>query len=370
MRNVYVSFALRMVVFAALLVSASARAADTGEMWEMTSQMQMAGMPAGMIPAQTNQVCQSKEFDRHTGPDQSKCTISNLKQSPNRVTYDIRCEGKPPTTGNADFNFEANRSRMKGTMRMVTKDGEMTMQMTGRKLGQACDPQQAKGAQDKKVAAAKQQMEGVQRQADDEHIKNCNDGLDKMNPGGFVVVGACYRKEEPQCRQMSGGLSPKVKSVCTEKLTEFCKRYQTRAGLEKLKDNGAKYAGEMCGVPLARVRAQVCPGAVKDNALVFVAHNCPTEAKVIAQKNCAGRSFTSLDEKYGPFCSAYRGTLASSGDVGGAAPAGTQGRSSAKTDTRKAQPEAAPAPESGKAAASPADQMKEGLGKLKGLFGR
>ena len=373
MKKVSVSLALLTLVFAVMVVPALARAADTGEMWEMTSQMQMAGMPAGAIPAQTQQVCTSQDMREAHGNKDSKCTISDLKESPTRVTYTIRCEGNPPTTGSAEFNFEQNRSRMKGTMRIQSRDGEMTMQMSGRKLGQACDPQQARGAQDKKMAAMKQQMDGQMKAADDQQIKNCADGLEKMNPGGFGMVGMCYKKNDANCQSMTASTSPTVKSACTEKLGQFCGRLQTRAGVEKvggLRSSNAAAGVKTCGVSLDNVRAQVCPGAVKDNALVFVAHNCPAEAKVIAQKNCAGRSFTSLDEKYGQFCGAYRSTVASSNADDEPAAAGGQGRSSARTDARKAQPEAAPSSDAAKPAATPADQMKEGLGKLKGLFGR
>src|SRR5256885_9001947 len=118
------SFAVRTLACAVMLVSAWVRAADTGEMWEMTSQMQMAGMPAGAIPAQTQQVCTSKDMRDAHGKKDSQCTISDLKESPARVTYTIRCEGNPPTTGTAEFNFEQNRSRMKGTMKIKTRDGQ------------------------------------------------------------------------------------------------------------------------------------------------------------------------------------------------------------------------------------------------------
>lgn len=361
---------------AGALVLAGAAQAQTGELWEMTSQMAMAGMPAGMIPAQTAQVCQSEKFDRPMQQEEkSKCTISNLRQSPNRVTYDIKCEGNPPTTGSADYSFEANRTRMKGTMRMVTKDGEMTMQMTGRKVG-ACDVAEHRKAQQKPFDDAKRQSDAAMKQADDQAIRSCRQDLDKMQPG-FGRVGMCAGGDPRYCAPNL--TSPAVTNACTADLNEFCKRYQTRDGLLKIgshKDTLDR-VGKMCKQPVANVRARLCPAAVKDDALRFVALQCPAEAKAIAAKECGGRSFTvAKGSKYGEFCGAYRGTLADAGDDDDAPSPSATSRPAAANAGQPQQPSAPqqpPAPQQ-PAAPQPGDAasqaIQEGLGRLKGLFGR
>jgi hypothetical protein len=340
-----------------------AHAANDGQLWDMTVQMNVPGMPAGMMQPRTQQVCQSKDFrSAHQSDGKSRCTITNLKETPARVTYDIRCEGKEPMTGKAEFNFAQGRQKVDGTMAMSSKDGEMTMKMSGRNLGTACDPQQARRQQDEKVASAKQQMESIQRQGDAEQIKMCNEGLAKMNPHGFGMPGQCRITQDPSCKAALDATSPAVKSSCNEKMGQFCQRYQTRDGLEQIGANrgATENAAKLCGVPLAKVRANLCPAAVKDNSLMFIAHQCPAEAKVIAQKQCAGRSFTSMDEKYGQFCGAVRGKVASADDED--KPAAARQRSAA-------QPQ--PASEAAKSAApNTSDAVKEGLGKLKGMFGR
>jgi hypothetical protein len=276
----------------ATLLAGSTAHAQTGELWEMTSQMSMPGMPAGMIPAQTTQVCQSEKFDRPPQQEEkSKCTISNLRQLPNRVTYDIKCEGNPPSTGSADYSFEANRTRVKGTMKIVSREGEMVMQMSGRKVG-ACDAAEHKKAQMKPFEDAKKKSEAAMKQADDQAIKACRADLDKMQPG-FGIVGHCTRSTEKDCQAMMTSISPAVKNACTADINEFCKRYQTRDGLQKIgTGNSVGQTGRLCGVPVASVRARLCPAAVKDEAFVFVAQQCPAEAKLIAQKECGGRAFS------------------------------------------------------------------------------
>lgn len=346
---------LRRIASAALtgavLVVSSVHAQQTGELWEMTSQMSMPGMPAGMIPAQTQQVCQGQNFDRTPGEqDRSKCTITNMKQTPARITYDVKCEGNPPTTGSADYQFEANRTRMKGTMRMQTRDGEMVMQMTGRKVG-ACNPQETRRAQQKQVDDMKKQAADAQKQGDDQQIKACRQDLDKMQPG-FGLVGLCAAGEQAYCAPNL--VSPAVRSACTADMKTFCSRYQTRDGLLKIgtRKDTLDRAGKLCKQPVANIRARLCPAAVKDDALRFVAQHCPAEAKVIAQRECGGRKFSVAEgSKYFEFCGSYRGAVADAGDDD--APS-----------TSLSKPAAG-------AAADPASQaIQEGLGKLKGLFGR
>jgi hypothetical protein len=361
---------VRIFALSAALACAlqSAYAANDGQLWEMTTQMNVPGMPAGMMQPRTQQVCQSKDFrSAHQSDGKSRCTISNLKETPARVTYDIRCEGKDAMTGKAEFNFAQGRQKVDGTMKMSSGDGEMTMKMSGRNLGSACDPQQAKVARDEKMASARQQMDSMQRQGDAEQIKICNEGLTKMHPAGFGMPGQCRINQDANCKPILDGTSSAVKSACNEKIGQFCQRYQTRDGLEQISANrGApELAAKLCGVPLAKVRANVCPAAVKDNALMFIAHNCPAEAKVIAQKQCAGRSFTALDEKYGQFCGAVRGKMASSDEED----RGT-GQSAAQARQRPASQPASGAAKAPSTQDAAQDAVKEGLGKLKGLFGR
>lgn len=343
----------------AMLVAGLAHAQQTGELWEMTSQMSMQGMPAGMIPAQTQQVCQSKAFDRTPGQeDPSKCKITNLRQSPTRIQYDVRCEGNPPMTGSADYTFEANRTRMKGTMRVVSKDGEMTMQLTGRKVG-SCDPAETRRAQNKQVEDAKKQHAAIMKQADDEQIRGCRQSLEKMEPS-FGVVGICARRSDQECKAMMGGLTPPVKNACTANMKEYCGRYQTRDGLLRIGTSKARLeqTASLCGQSLASVRAKLCPAAVKDDALPFIAQQCPVEAKAIAQRECGGRAFTvAKGSRYGEFCAMYRGTLADAG--------GDDAPSSAAASQPAPQSPSQPAP-----ADAASQAIQEGLGKLKGLFGR
>jgi len=119
--------------------------AATGEWWEVTVKMEMPGMPAGMVgmmPAQTSKICMIKGQEKE--PVKSKetdkdCTISDLKQSSTAATFNMKCTGKNPMTGNAELAYTPNSFNQK--MKMQSKDGNMTMVSNGKRIGGACEQQ-------------------------------------------------------------------------------------------------------------------------------------------------------------------------------------------------------------------------------------
>jgi hypothetical protein len=100
------------------------------ELWDVTSKMEMPGMPFAM-PAQTNRVCVAKGDETGTIPQREGCTISESKRAGNTVTYRMNCKG-----GNNDYTATGEStsagSGYQGRMRMAGKmDGQqMDMAMT------------------------------------------------------------------------------------------------------------------------------------------------------------------------------------------------------------------------------------------------
>jgi hypothetical protein len=118
-------------------------AANSDELWEVTSKMEMAGMPFPML-ARTSQICMSKgqEKDPNHAVPKSKeqnCKMSDVKVSGNKSTWKMKCEGKDPMHG------EGEMVRRDGTYSGKTvlhaRRGDMTLVYEGKRIG-AC---QAKG---------------------------------------------------------------------------------------------------------------------------------------------------------------------------------------------------------------------------------
>jgi hypothetical protein len=328
----------------------TANGADRGELWEVTTQMNMAGMPAGM-GAHTSRVCNETGDPKKQAEagNMQKCKITDMKQSGNRVTMTMSC---PEGTAVMEHVYNAAHTEYKGSMKMTMRDGnEMTMNTTGRKIG-ACDAQQAKRERDEKMAAMKRQSEQANAQmaaADQQQMQSCAKAPEAMDLNLLGIYGRCDAMPGT-CESMAKNESTKrVANACISSRAQLCKRYQTIEGF--LKANGSEDIARACKLDREALIASHCPRAEKTQNLSYLARFCPEQAKTIAEQHCAGRSYTAAPrDKYSEFCSTY------------------VARSSLREPRRPApQPEAAKPPQ-------PQDAVQEGvtqgLNKLKGLFGR
>ena len=106
-------------------------------MWEVTSKMEMPGMPMAM-PAATVKHCYTKEDVK----DQKKvitrdkdCKVTELKGSGNKVTWKMVCIGKNAGTftGETLFSGDSYDSVMK--MQSNGKGRSMTIKAKGKRVG-------------------------------------------------------------------------------------------------------------------------------------------------------------------------------------------------------------------------------------------
>jgi len=359
---------MRIGLLACVLLVASfpAAAQGSGELWEIT--MNIPGMPAGMMKPQ--RVCQGDDPSRSATQDPSKkdCKVTGSKKTATRTTVVMSCADGSTMTVDQEFN--AARTEFKSTM--TTKggrQGDMTMNMTGRKVG-ACDAVAENKARDEKMAAMKKQgaemqakSNAIMKESTDKQIAQCTAAVEKMDPGGLGMTGQCYtKKNDKSCQQMSQAY-PEVTKACGPKVAEFCKRLQTPDGF--MKTSSREGAAQMCGVSVASIKAAQCP---KTQNLAFLGAYCPVEAKPIAMEHCGGRDYTSkMGGKYATFCSNYLANEDFERPPGTAAARPAAAKSASGTaGTTTQQAPAQPM--------STEDQVKQGvskgLDKLKGLFGR
>lgn len=340
-------FAVPMLLAGAALPH-FASAQGSGELWEISTQMNIPGMPAGM-GGQTQRVCQGDDPERRAASDkdQKECKVTDKKQTATRTTITMVCRQGTMTV---DQQYNAARTEFKGSIRMNSKDGDFVMNTTGRKVG-ACNVQEARREQEQKVAAMKKQVEAGQAQSaammkkqSDEQIKRCSAAVETMQFTGLGLYAQCYRKTDKSCSSQMESMNqmqPEAAKACSARAADFCKRFQTQEGF--LKARGDENAAQMCGVTTASIKAAQCPKAAQGGSLAFLGAYCPVEAKPIAQEHCVGRDYTSkMGGKYARFCESYL--------------------ANADFEKPRAQP------------ATATDQVKQGvskgLDKLKGFFGR
>ena len=340
----------RVLALAALLMPFASQAADNGELWEVTTQMNMAGMPAGM-GTQTHQVCNEKSAERKPViPARENCKVTDYRESGNRVTISVTC---PEGTSVIEQTFNAARTEYKGTMKMKTRDGDMTMNMAGRKLG-SCDAQQAQKARDQQQAATRQKMQQAQAQSaaafaqmSANQVAQCEEAVQTMDARKLGIYGTCDGQEE-YCKTMrSQDVYKDATPKCTASRAEYCRRFQTMDGF--LKARGDEQAAKMCNVSVEKVKAAQCPQAGKTENLDFLLSFCTEEARAVAKSHCAGREYTSrVQDKYTSYCAAYYTKYV---DERPARPASAPSRTNTTTDAVQ-------------------QGVQQGVNKLKGLFGR
>jgi len=116
---------------------------EPGDLWEVTSQMTMEGMPMAM-PAHTQKVCAAKEWKEPPGPkdDMRECQTLDFKTTPTKATWTVRCAGPPAMTGEGEIT-RSSPDAYAGQIKMTSEDGVMTMTLKGKRVGD-CDAGEAK----------------------------------------------------------------------------------------------------------------------------------------------------------------------------------------------------------------------------------
>jgi len=361
--NIRYSAIPALALVGSLLVPCAASAAEDGELWEVTTQMNVPGMPAG-IGGMTTQVCKDKDPRKEVarGKDTKDCKVTDLKQSGNRVTMTMTC---PQGKSVMDMTYNSAHTEYKGSVRMTGDRGEMTMNMSGRKLG-SCDLAQARAERDARTAEAKamgDRARASMKANEDMAIQGCNEAVETMRAEKLGVYTMC--SDHPEACESMAKSQPRAAAVCKPKRAEFCRRYQTEEGF--IKARGDEQGAKVCGTSTQKVKASLCPQAAKSESLDFLGRFCPVEAKPIAQTHCVGRGYTAgrsftfagtkKGDKYETFCRNYLSNAdfaERERDNGATKAAAPSGGSVQKQGTDAATSEA----------------INQGINKLKGLFGR
>jgi hypothetical protein len=342
--------AARRCLIAALGLFAAPFAAAQGgpdELWNMTTRMEMAGMPGQTF---TNQVCMKKGQTQPDKMSQDKnCKVTEMRTVGNKTTWKIVCTGREPMTGEGEVT--RTRDSMDGRMRMKGKSGndtfDMTTVMSGRLAG-SCDAEE----QNRQVQAAVAQGSAMLAQ-------QCKESMDKYMTVMFEGQSApCKAQKAEYCGRVTKTSQSMRKPA----------GYRSAMKNDGLRGQGFEQAGQACGVDTAAVLNDACRSASSGRDWPFVADFCPAEAQSIAAQHCAGRKYTvAMASEYKAVCQRYA-SGDTGGDAGGAssAAATSQAQSQGQSQSQSQQKDASGAP----AAPSATDVVKEGANQLRKLFGR
>jgi len=134
-------------LLAATLLSAPAHAAAPNMkegLWEITTKMEMPGMPGGMKPQVMQQCFTKKDLDdpRKTAPSggdpkDNRCQMTDYKMQGNTATWNMACKGEDAMTGSGSITYSG--TSYTGTNKMSMKRGgnvqTMTTHYNGKHIG-------------------------------------------------------------------------------------------------------------------------------------------------------------------------------------------------------------------------------------------
>ena len=124
-----------IVLAFALAASMQASAQGKDDLWEVSTKMEMPGMPMAM-PAQTNRFCIGKnQKEEDFVPKQGDCRMIESKRVGNKFSYKMDCSGVNSAIVDGAITFGNNV--YDGQMRMAMKQTNDTMVMTftGKRIG-------------------------------------------------------------------------------------------------------------------------------------------------------------------------------------------------------------------------------------------
>lgn len=128
---------LVIAALAILSLPISGFAADTMRegYWELITTMEMPGMPMKM-PATTVKHCYTKEDvkdQKKTITTDKNCTVTDLKQSGNKVTWKMKCTGEHAGTFSGETVYRGDA--YDSTMKMQTQGQTMNMKINAKRVG-------------------------------------------------------------------------------------------------------------------------------------------------------------------------------------------------------------------------------------------
>ncbi len=121
------------------VLAADPPTAATGDLWEVTSQMSMEGLPMKM-PAQKTKVCAAKDWKQPPAAanPRQQCQRSDFKLEGNKASWTETCES-PAMTGKGEITRDG-ADAYAGTLKYSSADGNMTINLTGHRIDSCENP--------------------------------------------------------------------------------------------------------------------------------------------------------------------------------------------------------------------------------------
>lgn len=310
----------RLLLIAACLVAGPAIADDK---WEVTTSMEMVGMPFQMPPSkQVLCLAPGEQRSEKMVPADKNCQVKSLATTATTTRFRIECAPPQQMTGEGEITRlgpDAYKGQLKAKGMMEGQSFDMKIAYAGRKIG-SCAASENTMTRAKAMAAQQQAQIG----------QSCKQMADAMTW---------------QLADQMAGSCPTLKAdLCKKAKAELNKAGTDPAGLHNFQEQRGDWRelAAYCGVDAAALQAKACTVAKDKKLWATVAEFCGNEAEQLAEQHCTGRSYTVImTSEYGPLCERFSEKVVVTG--GG---------------------------QKGGGAAATVNQALDGINKLRGLFGR
>ena len=130
-------FTASVVLFAVISISFAGSVPNMQEgEWEITTKMEMPGLPMNMPPTTHTQCLTKKDLVPQSSQPGQECKITQTKLTGDTVTWTMECRGPGgDMEGTGKVTYKGNS--FKGTIKMTIAQSnmEMTMHMSGHRIG-------------------------------------------------------------------------------------------------------------------------------------------------------------------------------------------------------------------------------------------
>lgn len=281
------------LIFAASVFSATAFCAP-GEYWEVTSTMEMPGMPMA-IPPTTSKVCISRSDEKDPGKlmrgrHSNDCQLTNIKTSGNKTTWKIKCNSDEISGGSGEMTRSANS--YEGVMHLSGQNGEMTQTYHGKRVGGSCDTEVHEDAAatgtgyGQPGAAYMQSLANMQNMAMQQAM--CN--TDNYDATQWINNADRFLKGGNNCP------GNKKVQLCLSVRNEAPRNAGVYQLLVETENTNGNLIAKSCNLNMGTITKTVCKGIGDGNFnsddVDKLSAYCPAEAKKYMEAQRSGRSYT------------------------------------------------------------------------------
>lgn len=320
-----------------LLVCDTALAKDG--MWEVNSKMQMEGMPdlgemgiPGMPGPKKLTMCLPEGRESEAKPDDSmkSCQVLERKQSGKKTITKLHCKEGDLVAEHESLSPTQWRSKV-----TFSGEGATTMVTDAKRIGD-CDMNKQGSAPEELVQMLKKEGE---KRAENMRAQ-CRNNLAQWPDGSFLEY-TLYEKDRlkwtsspqdvanperfstpdvPECRQARASFCEKSKKLFAQMGTldgfeSAHKQYSIKAeGMTDCVPDYPSLGAKHCKSAVSQKRYEfvtaycpaesevLCKDAVSKTNYDFVKQYCPADKRMLLDKHCAGRGFTTVEPKYYKLC--------------------------------------------------------------------